>query len=40
LNLIRKTRGISRFEITPEVIRDPSSTLDSWIRDYYIRNQE
>jgi ATP-dependent protease Clp ATPase subunit len=37
LNLIRKTRGISRFEITPDVIQDPSTTLDSWIRAYYIR---
>ena len=37
LNLIRKTRGISRFEITPEVIQDPSNTLDSWIRAYYMR---
>jgi len=36
LNLIRKTRGVSRFEITPDVIQDPSATLDSWIRAYYI----
>jgi ATP-dependent Clp protease ATP-binding subunit ClpX len=36
LNLIRKTQGITRFEITPEVIHNPSSTLDNWIRDYYI----
>jgi ATP-dependent Clp protease ATP-binding subunit ClpX len=35
LNLIRKTRGIQRFEITPEVIRNPSATLDQWIREYY-----
>ncbi len=37
LNLIRKTRGVTQFEITPEVIRDPSATLDAWIRSYYIR---
>jgi ATP-dependent Clp protease ATP-binding subunit ClpX len=36
LSLIRKTRGVQRFEITPEVIRDPSNTLDNWIRSYYI----
>ncbi len=36
LNLIRKTRGISRFDITPDVIKDPSTTLDNWIRAYYI----
>jgi endopeptidase Clp ATP-binding regulatory subunit ClpX len=36
LNLIRKTRGINLFEITPDVIRDPSTTLDNWIRAYYI----
>jgi endopeptidase Clp ATP-binding regulatory subunit ClpX len=37
LDLIRKTRGIHRFEITPEVVRDPANTLDGWIRAYYIR---
>jgi ATP-dependent Clp protease ATP-binding subunit ClpX len=37
LNLIRKTRGITQFEITPDVIRDPAATLDEWIRAYYIR---
>ena len=37
LSLIRKTRGIQHFEITPEVVRDPSNTLDDWIRSYYIR---
>jgi endopeptidase Clp ATP-binding regulatory subunit ClpX len=36
LNLIRKTQGINLFEITPDVIRDPSTTLDNWIRAYYI----
>ena len=36
LNLIRKTRGVTRFEITPEVIQDPQATLDRWIRTYYI----
>ncbi len=39
LNLIRKTRGISRFEITPDVIQDPQATLDRWIRSYYVLNQ-
>jgi ATP-dependent Clp protease ATP-binding subunit ClpX len=37
LNLIRKTRGITLFEITPDVIEDPAVTLDNWIRAYYIR---
>jgi endopeptidase Clp ATP-binding regulatory subunit ClpX len=36
LNLIRKTRGIKVFDITPDVIRDPEATLDSWIRSYFI----
>ncbi len=38
LNLIRQTRGISSFEITPEVILDPEATLDRWIRSYYIND--
>lgn len=37
LKLIRETRGIDRFEITPEVIREPSATLDGWIREQYVR---
>lgn len=36
LNLIRKTRGIFHFEITPDVITNPGSTLDQWIREYYV----
>ena len=36
LNLIRKSRGISHFEITREVVLNPATTLDHWIRDYYI----
>jgi endopeptidase Clp ATP-binding regulatory subunit ClpX len=36
LNLIRQTKGISSFEITPEVILEPEATLDRWIRSYYI----
>ncbi len=36
LNLIRQTRGISSFEITQDVIREPEATLDRWIRSYYI----
>lgn len=40
LNLIRETRGLTRFEITPDVIRDPSNTLDSWIRSYYVREPD
>jgi endopeptidase Clp ATP-binding regulatory subunit ClpX len=38
LSLIRKTRGITRFEIPPEVISEPEATLDRWIRTYYINN--
>jgi len=40
LSLIRKTRGIENFEITPEVMEDPAGTLDRWIRSYYIRQPE
>jgi hypothetical protein len=36
LNLIQKTRGVSRFEITEAVVEDPVGTLDRWIRDFYI----
>lgn len=36
LNLIRQTKGISSFEITPDVIREPEATLDRWIRSYYV----
>jgi endopeptidase Clp ATP-binding regulatory subunit ClpX len=36
LNLIRKTRGVSKFEIGEDVIRDPEATLDRWIRAFYI----
>jgi ATP-dependent Clp protease ATP-binding subunit ClpX len=37
LNLIRETRGITSFEITPDVIQAPQETLDRWIRSYYIK---
>lgn len=36
LSLIRTTRGITEFEITPEVIQSPDATLDHWIREYFI----
>ncbi len=36
LNLIRQTKGVNSFEITPDVIREPEATLDRWIRSYYI----
>ncbi len=35
LNLIRKNHGAVRFEITPEVLRNPESALDRWIRQYF-----
>ena len=38
LKLIRKTREMHRFDITPDVIRDPDGTLDRWIRAYYINS--
>jgi ATP-dependent Clp protease ATP-binding subunit ClpX len=38
LNLIRRTRGVNKFEITEDVIRDPDATLDRWIREYYIKS--
>ncbi len=37
LNLIRETKGITSFEITPDVIQQPQETLDRWIRSYYIK---
>jgi ATP-dependent Clp protease ATP-binding subunit ClpX len=39
LNLIRQTKGINSFEITPEVIREPEATLDRWIRSYYVSGE-
>jgi len=36
-NLI-KTRGINRFEITPDVVENPAGALENWIRAYYIQN--
>lgn len=38
LNLIRERQGVGRFEITPEVVKDPQATLDHWIRNYYVAN--
>ena len=38
LNLIRGARGIC-FEITEDVVRDPKSALDKWIRAYYANNK-
>ncbi len=40
LSLIRDTQGITRFEITPEVIQEPQATLDRWIRNYYVCKHE
>ncbi|HYK90730.1 MAG TPA: AAA family ATPase [Acidobacteriota bacterium] len=40
LSLIRDTQGISQFDITPEVIREPQATLDRWIRAYYVYKQK
>jgi ATP-dependent Clp protease ATP-binding subunit ClpX len=37
LNLIRKTRGIIRFDIGEDTVRDPETTLDGWIRAFYIQ---
>jgi ATP-dependent Clp protease ATP-binding subunit ClpX len=37
LNLIRRSRGAQQFEITPDVIRDPRTALDQWIRAYYVK---
>jgi ATP-dependent Clp protease ATP-binding subunit ClpX len=36
LSLIRRTQGVSHFEITPDVIRNPAGTLENWIRSYYV----
>jgi ATP-dependent Clp protease ATP-binding subunit ClpX len=35
LNLIRQSQGVQKFEITPDVVKDPRSTLDKWIRSKY-----
>ncbi len=35
LNLIRQSQGVEKFEITPDVVRDPRSTLDEWIKSQY-----
>ncbi len=40
LSLIRDTQGISKFEITPEVIQEPQATLDRWIRSHYVCRQQ
>jgi hypothetical protein len=39
LNLIRRTQGIQKFEITADVVRNPRAALDEWIRSYYINRQ-
>jgi ATP-dependent Clp protease ATP-binding subunit ClpX len=36
LNLIRKTQGVQKFDITQEAVREPRATLDRWIRAYYL----
>jgi hypothetical protein len=36
LNLIRRMDNVQQFEITEDVIRDPKSALDQWIRSYYV----
>ena len=36
LKLIRQSQGVQKFEITPDVVEDPQSTLDEWIRSKYI----
>jgi endopeptidase Clp ATP-binding regulatory subunit ClpX len=35
LNLIRQSQGIQKFEITPDVVKDPQTTLDKWIKEQY-----
>jgi len=35
---IRGARGIC-FEITEDVVRDPKSALDKWIRAYYAKGR-
>ena len=39
LNLIRRMDGVQQFEITEDVIRDPKSALDQWIRSYYVSGE-
>jgi hypothetical protein len=39
LSLIRKSRGVNRFEITADVVKNPAGTLDSWIRDFYVSRE-
>src|SRR5437867_4636677 len=33
-----KSRGVTSVELTPEVINNPTATLDHWIRTYYIQH--
>jgi len=35
LNLIKRSTGKSEFIITDEVIKDPSGTLDRWVKNHY-----
>jgi ATP-dependent Clp protease ATP-binding subunit ClpX len=35
LKLVRQSQGIQKFEITPEVVNNPKSTLDEWIKSQY-----
>lgn len=39
LNLIRRSQGIQKFEITEDVVRNPRSALDQWIRNYYVNQK-
>jgi endopeptidase Clp ATP-binding regulatory subunit ClpX len=40
LNLIAKTSGQKEFELTEEVLKDPSGTLDAWVRDSYTQRDQ
>jgi ATP-dependent Clp protease ATP-binding subunit ClpX len=39
LNLVREVQGSHQFEITADVIRDPKTALDRWIRAIYVSRQ-
>jgi len=40
LNLIKRSTSKSEFEITKDVVEDPSGTLDRWVKKYYTYQPE
>jgi len=38
LNLIKRNTGKSDFDVTADVVTDPSGTLDKWVKQFYTSN--